>query len=152
MKNRCKILVNFTRIIYDFLVSYNSCTKKSNVDSMKSYMIIAWNQGNSTGDFSACLKFQHALALGSDGGIYHFDSRKTIKTCWKIFFLHNLNWSFKNWKKNRQNNTYWRKKEFLRKRKIFHGYTVANLKTTQLIIEELIQRQYRSAVQRQLEK
>ena len=56
-KNRCMILRIHTRIIYDFLViiqgsymislvSYKDRTKKSNMDSMKSYMILVWNQRN----------------------------------------------------------------------------------------------------------
>ena len=56
-KNRCMIHLIRTRIIYDFLViiqwsymiSLVSCkdrTKKSSMDSMKSYMILEWNQRN----------------------------------------------------------------------------------------------------------
>ena len=56
-KNRCMILGIRTRIIYDFLVfiqgsymislvSYKDRTKKSSMDSMKSYMILVWNQRN----------------------------------------------------------------------------------------------------------
>ena len=51
----CMILGIRTRIIYDFLViiqrsymislvSYKNRTKKSSMDSMKSYMILVWNQ------------------------------------------------------------------------------------------------------------
>ena len=54
---KCKILGIRTRIIYDFLVliqgsymislvSYKDRTKKSGMDSMKSYKIIVWNQRN----------------------------------------------------------------------------------------------------------
>ena len=56
-KNRCMILGIRTRIIFDFLViiqgsyiislvSYKNRTKKSSMDSMKSYMILVWNQRN----------------------------------------------------------------------------------------------------------
>ena len=56
-KNRCMIPGFRTRIIYDFLViiqgsymislvSYKNRTKKSSMDSMKSYMILVWNQRN----------------------------------------------------------------------------------------------------------
>ena len=56
-KNRCMILGIRIRIMYDFLViiqgsymislvSYKDRTKKSSMDSMKSYMILVWNQRN----------------------------------------------------------------------------------------------------------
>ena len=56
-KKRCMILGIRTRIIYDFLViiqgsymislvSYKDRTKKSSMDSMKSYIILVWNQRN----------------------------------------------------------------------------------------------------------
>ena len=57
LKNRCMILGIGTRIIYDFfviiqgsymisLVSYKDRTKKSSMDSMRSYMILVWYQRN----------------------------------------------------------------------------------------------------------
>ena len=57
LKNRCMVLGIRIRIIYDFLViiqesymislvSYKDRTKKSSMDSMKSYVILVWNQRN----------------------------------------------------------------------------------------------------------
>ena len=57
LKKRCMILGIRTRILYNFLViiqklfmiflsSYKDRTEKSSMDSMKSYMILVWNQKN----------------------------------------------------------------------------------------------------------
>ena len=44
------------------LVSYKDRTKKSSIDSMKSYMILVWNQRNFNPGVDYCLDFFRAVS------------------------------------------------------------------------------------------